>query len=399
MLRKTCARSVQGASHIRSGQPCQDSYMYMEYPDGTTILAVADGHGSKACPFSRTGARVAVNVFCSAIGRLIDSFTGNPDLLMAYLNREGELKVAQEIDREWKARIRRIHAERGRTKTADTGLPDSAETADTGLIGSAETIYRVDDTENSGFSENADTRYSPESRIRKTETNAIFRLYGTTLLGLLLTPQFLFAFQIGDGDIIRIDAKQVTPVIEAEKFLGTQTNSLSATDAWKKAVTVMHRFEGMGTISDSFRLANVPHKVRDAHIHNQRLWTYHAPVLYLLSTDGFSNSHVSDEALEQTCREYYEMIQKYGFDAVAASLKSWLSETSELGCGDDITVALVCLYPEPSDKTEENTSACEEHEVEGVSASEEPAEEEGTSVPGKPAEKGFISISGEDNEE
>ncbi|MCC8045063.1 MAG: protein phosphatase 2C domain-containing protein [Clostridiales bacterium] len=266
MLRKTCARRVQGASHIRSGQPCQDGYMYMEYPDGTTILAVADGHGSKSCPFSGTGARVAVSVFCSVVGKLLDNFAGHPDLLMAYLNREGEIKIAQEIDREWKRRILKIHT---------------------------------------------------ESRDQES-AQAVCRLYGTTLLGLLLTPQFLFAFQIGDGDIVQIDAAGAAPVIEAEKFLGTQTNSLCAADAWKKAVTVLHRFEEEET----------------------------SPVLYLLSTDGFSNSHVSDASFGQTCREYYDTILEYGFDAVAASLKGWLAQTSELGCGDDITVALACFCPE-----------------------------------------------------
>jgi hypothetical protein len=59
-----------------------------------------------------------------------------------------------------------------------------------------------------------------------------------------------------------------------------------------------------------------------------------------MSTDGFANSYRSQEDFKKTCRDYYLMIQEHGFDAVAENLKGWLSETSELGCGDDITVVL-----------------------------------------------------------
>lgn len=62
--------------------------------------------------------------------------------------------------------------------------------------------------------------------------------------------------------------------------------------------------------------------------------------LYLLSTEGFSNSHKTTKDFNITCKEYFSMIQEYGFDTVCANLKSWLKETSFLGCGDDITVAM-----------------------------------------------------------
>ena len=45
----------------------------------------------------------------------------------------------------------------------------------------------------------------------------------------------------------------------------------------------------------------------------------------------------------RACLEYFEMIKQHGVSAVEASLSSWLAETSELGCGDDITV-LIAYY-------------------------------------------------------
>ena len=50
MKRMVFGESVQGASHKRVDKECQDSFKKLEYDDGTVIMAIADGHGSKACP-------------------------------------------------------------------------------------------------------------------------------------------------------------------------------------------------------------------------------------------------------------------------------------------------------------------------------------------------------------
>ena len=110
-----------------------------------------------------------------------------------------------------------------------------------------------------------------------------------------------------------VDKETISPVVETEKILGTETHSLSKTDAWRSAVTAVRR-------------------------RNVELET---PYLYMLSTDGFVNSYVSEEDSHKTCRDYYDMIVEHGFDVVCGNLGKWLEETSELGCGDDITLVLV----------------------------------------------------------
>ena len=64
------------------------------------------------------------------------------------------------------------------------------------------------------------------------------------------------------------------------------------------------------------------------------------PCLFMLSTDGFSNSYKNEAEFERTCVDYYAMIKEHGTEAVQQSLKQWLTETSEMGCGDDITVLM-----------------------------------------------------------
>ncbi|MCD8119292.1 MAG: protein phosphatase 2C domain-containing protein [Lachnospiraceae bacterium] len=266
MSRMICGVSVRGASHIRAEKPCEDCYKYQEISDTVALMAVADGHGSDACPFSRTGAKVAVNTFCSVVGGLLANFSDNTELLITYLNREGEVKVAKAIEEEWKRRVWKAHLEHKR-----------------------------------------EVPLNPDGSQKKT---AVYRMYGTTLLGLMVLPDFLFAFQLGDGDMMSVDAEHVEPIVETDKILGTETHSLSSENAWKNAVTAVHRRD------------------RDCS------------QLYMLSTDGFSNSHASEESFWQTCREYFDMVQENGFESVAENLKGWLAETSELGCGDDITVVM-----------------------------------------------------------
>lgn len=266
--RKIYGESVQGASHIRNGIVCQDSYKKIELSKDIVLIAVADGHGSESCPYSKTGSQIAVNVFCRVMQDLVDNFKKDQEFLLTYLNREGDTKIAQAIDGMWKERVWKAHRDNKRERPiGKDNLVDKAE---------------------------------------------VYKLYGTTLLGLMVTKKFIFAYQLGDGDILFIDRNSIQAVIEGDKILGTETHSLCKRDSWKKAITMVR----VRSVKDDL------------------------PYLYLLSTDGFSNSYKTQEDFEKTCRDYYELIQEYGFKKVSENLKEWLSETSEMGCGDDITVVM-----------------------------------------------------------
>ena len=272
MKRYICDGIVKGATHVKNGLPCQDNRKIIEISDDIVILAVADGHGSSKCPRSDRGSQIAVNVFGEIIKRYLEAYGQDADgfsNLLTFLNREGELRFAQDVCEEWQARVKQSFY-----KNKVDGMTDAG-----GNI----------------------------------KWSSVFSLYGTTLLGMLITNCFVFSFQIGDGDISVVTKDEVAPLVEPEKFLGTETHSLSKTDAWRKAVTSVRRREMEN--KDSY--------------------------LYILSTDGFANSYISDEEYQKTCKEYLMMIQEHGAEAVQANLKHWLTETSKLGCGDDMTVVMV----------------------------------------------------------
>ncbi|MDE7283266.1 MAG: protein phosphatase 2C domain-containing protein, partial [Lachnospiraceae bacterium] len=237
MVRSVFGESVQGASHIRSGKECQDSLKKVERDKDTVILAVADGHGSDSCPYSKSGSYEAVNVFCKILGEYLDTYSGQPEMLMTFLKREGDTKVAQEIDAEWKRRVLRVHSKYKREIILDAeGNKDK---------------------------------------------DAIYKLYGSTLIGLVIAKEFLFAFQLGDGDIIKVSEIGVESVIEADKLLGIETHSLSKAESWKKAVTMVKKHE------ESYKL----------------------PVMYMLSSDGMANSYKNDDEFKKTCTDYYELLK------------------------------------------------------------------------------------------
>ena len=58
-IRRKCAGCLPQAGD----KECQDSFKKLEYDDGTVIKSIADGHGSKAIPYSKSGSSNEDNVF------------------------------------------------------------------------------------------------------------------------------------------------------------------------------------------------------------------------------------------------------------------------------------------------------------------------------------------------
>ncbi len=283
--------SVQGASHKRSGLPCQDNFAIRDHSfryhqatprnvfyegmgEDVWILSVADGHGSSSCPYSENGSRLAVNTFCDVMAEFCYKYREDMESLYHLFKQEAEvIHFVQALDIEWKARVLRDY------NTHKKKHPSVKE-------------------------------LSPEER-----KPAVYKFYGTTLLGMLITDGFVFAYQLGDGDINCVDKESVKPLIVQEKILGIETHSMSKIGAWKKAETAVFRRDTEKPL----------------------------PYMYMMSTDGMMNSFVSEEEFHKNGRGYLALLEEHGMDAVQGKLPTWLSQTSEEGCGDDITLVMAYL--------------------------------------------------------
>jgi hypothetical protein len=141
---------------------------------------------------------------------------------------------------------------------------------------------------------------------------ARFIPYGTTLLAAALGAEHAIYLQLGDGDVITLDdaGKLHRPFPPDPRHVGNVTTSLCLPDA-----------------EQLLRVIILP---RDK-----------APAMIALATDGYANSFADDSGFLRAWRDMAGNLARDGVDRLAHALEGWLSETSRLGSGDDITVGLL----------------------------------------------------------
>ncbi|MEU2515675.1 PP2C family serine/threonine-protein phosphatase [Streptomyces syringium] len=258
--------SVQGPAKVRN----QDWYETDAPADGTLVLAVADGHGSAAYTRSHLGARFAVDVFIRC-GRAFAERARAPEDLRRLRHAAGHW-LPREIVRDWQEEVRR-HL--GAYPPADAS-DDSAD------------------------------------------HSAAFRPYGTTLLGAVLVPGLFAAWQLGDGDlmVVEADGSIGAPLAPAEPELGDETESLCAPRAWE--LMRVH----WAPVADPDRM----------------------PRCVTLSTDGLSKSFAAQEGFIQFVRELGERLDTTGAEAIREALPGWLAHAGGYS-GDDTTVVAAWRPP------------------------------------------------------
>lgn len=87
-----------------------------------------------------------------------------------------------------------------------------------------------------------------------------------------------------------------------------------------------------------------PNNWNEFNVNFQVFYDYeYLPELTLLCTDGYSNSFPTskEEGFERIGSHYLCMIRSEGIDVVKTRLKAILSQTSERGCRDDITLGMI----------------------------------------------------------
>lgn len=250
---------VTGADHQRRGAPCQDAGKRWT-DDLIVVAAVADGHGSDRHPRSEIGARVAVDVVVEELRQLAESPSSDLSSL------RNDHRLTRRLVWKWREHVL------------------------------------------------ADARARPEPV--SADAHEAIRLYGTTLLALLVTKTYWLALQIGDGAIVRVaaDGSAARVFDPDEDSFGNATHSLCSRDP------VPHMRVQVGRI--------------DAHVPN-------APVLFLLCTDGLEGAFVEETRLLDLARYYLDRLRHVGQKTVEEGLQQELNGVSERSIGDDIALALV----------------------------------------------------------
>jgi Protein phosphatase 2C len=261
---ETLAESVQGLNK----QQNQDWFTAegQGTDESPLILAVADGHGSRPHPRSHLGARYAVVQFAA----LAEEFTG-------YCRTLGPREPES---------LRKLMA------YAQQDLPRRIVANWT-----RQALGHWD-------------RYADPSEEAQLTERQKLRLYGTTLVGAVLTPHLFAAWQIGDGDltVIEYDGAVSRPLAPTEPDIGDETESLCEPDAWRQV-----------------RVHWAPVFEPDR-----------MPRLISLSTDGLSKSFASDDGFTTFVSGVDQRIAAEGAEAVRDSLPGWLTQAAGHS-GDDTT--------------------------------------------------------------
>lgn len=252
MVRPSAAAAkIIGAEHQRNGKPCQDEAGLIEIGDRVAI-AVSDGHGSSQ--YADVGSRLAVTSTLYMLNLFAEAYEAEPLPVLHALARD---VLRRNIQRGWVDAVRAY---------------GSGDTSD-------------------------------------------LRAHGATLAFAISTPKALIIGDVGDCDILLVEADgTVTRPLMAKDYFGEQTSSLCLPESQTDFYTV----------------------VRSAP---------QAETLLMISTDGYSKSYPTDKDFESLGKFYLEWIRASGLDAVGAKLPKRLAEITKDGSGDDISLAMLYWAP------------------------------------------------------
>jgi serine/threonine protein phosphatase PrpC len=270
-------QSVIGATHKRQSLQNQDALASWQAREGGVpiILAVADGHGSAKSFRSEIGARYAVQEAIAILEEISKDF---PSQIAA--EQLDLVEITQNLVASWQKQVTRHLLEKPLS-------PTELESLET----------------------------SHSWTARQSVENNQFIAYGTTLLSVLVTEQYVLYWQLGDGDILCVDqgGKTERPLNRDTNLIANETYSLCMDNAAKK-----------------FQTRLVPITLAAP-----------SPSLILLSTDGYANSFVQEADFLKIGKDYQTMIREQGCEQVQEQLEHFLSETSRAGSGDDITLGII----------------------------------------------------------
>jgi hypothetical protein len=258
---EVAGRSIRGSTHTRQGKPCQDAILW-DITEDAVILAVADGHGSDRSPKSDLGAHLAVETAIEILGGFR---SGARDSSLRLATEWAKDQLPRLIVRTWSEKVR----------NRNQSLPGADE--------------------------------------QRHDLRTALLEYGSTLMAVLVSSDFLLYLQLGDGDILVVeeDSSVTKPILHDERHFANETTSLCSDHAWNE-----------------MRVVVVPSGRR-------------APPLIVVSTDGYSNSFTTEPDFLQAGPDFLELIREEGWNEVVSRLEEWLVDASSQGSGDDITVGLI----------------------------------------------------------
>ncbi|WP_028516130.1 PP2C family serine/threonine-protein phosphatase [Ruminococcus flavefaciens] len=275
------AQTTVGASHLSRDIICQDSSLAADH-EKYSFAAAADGHGSPCYLRTERGSKFAVECAAECVAEFLDGIENAAEVLADVRQRE-EL-----FNQLWRSIIARWH--------------DKTE----------------QDFINEPFTEEEYSRIPEKfaSYITRYESGEYIGAYGTTLLFAVVTEDYAFGAQIGDGKCVVIDGDSnvFAPIPEDPRCYENVTTSMCQDDAALSA-----------------RFFYLPKGLM--------------PAAVFLCTDGVENSYWNEEQLFSFFRGLALTIVENGMEDGVAQLADFLPAMTKKGSGDDVTCSGIINMP------------------------------------------------------
>lgn len=295
--------SCQGESHKSSGKPCQDASFAVNN-QRYAMAIVSDGHGGPRYFRSDKGSALAVEAARASISGFLNRKNGIDEIFKG--KSFGSIGVVEPDKVDDLERSKKVIYEKLNWLTSSIiNVWNQAIQKD--ALERPLTEWEL---------ENVEQKYLDEFRQKvESKDPRLEKFYGCTLMVYVQTPNFWFAFQIGDGKVVffdvtdgKIEPSQLIPW--DEKCFLNKTTSICDSDA-----------------GNEFRYAYCGNG--------------HFPTAVFLGSDGIDDTFGDgDRLIDFYIRLYKEIIG--GNKKALETLRRDLPELSRIGSKDDMSIA--CLY-------------------------------------------------------
>lgn len=306
------SRKTTGYRKRKQGLPCEDAVLSRDFGD-FCVLACADGHGDERCRYAARGAELAVRTAASLFRRERDAADTLQDF-GKHLNDSRE-RLVQDFVSAWTSAVLDDYFV---NVPEDTAFREQYQE----LARYARRIYEVRD----GGMPVREFRALAEYRHRSEE--AIYRitlLYGTTMNAAVVSARFVFAFGIGDGDVLAVNGKRVEWLLPPYSRFAESPASLCG---------------AFGSMQESFSAVYLP-VTRGNKLSDSRF----LPEFVMIATDGLRNAFLSDEEFAEKLLAIAEAWKRNEGRRFVSAARAWLEERSEFGVTqDDISFAFCTKY-------------------------------------------------------
>lgn len=291
----------RGESHILSGKPCQD-YAFAESSDKLSMAIVSDGHGGERYFRSDHGSHLLVDITKESVRSFVETIAEQKECIFKEQPFTQYIKETS-TDKQVNSKAHKMLMWLFSSIISQWNVAIAKHAIENDL-----TEWELSHVEEKYREEFLKKRSDPESTFEKT--------YGCTLITYVQTSSYWFAFQIGDGKLVKMSIIHDKlhcdqPIPWDSRCFLNKTTSICDSNAIEE---FRYCYQGDGFY----------------------------PTAMFLGSDGLDDSYGDGELLYNFYANLFKQIAKSGNEEACNVLKRSLPKISKIASKDDISVA--CIY-------------------------------------------------------